>query len=547
MDVCSRESFSSSAWQATSPGISKNLRRAFQLTTTDVGMMCHQQVPKKLTTEAVYMTFVLLTFAALTLIGSLIDAYENFRKVPAKKKLSDAPKKRPLIGVQCSESEIVLTKMSVWMKNCKPFLRCFSVLRNGKKLFSTVSNENHRSCLDGIRAIGFILVVLGHIFEFYVVFMKNDEEGLLESLNINAFAKGILAVDAFFVLSGFLNGYSVSCQYDENNGKISWLSYPLRRFIKMTPTQLIVLGFYTTLFSYLGSGPLWPNYDTNPVCKENWIWNLLYLNNFLPHEQQCMVINWNLACIMQMHIISPLFLIPLIRRPKIGYTLTIIAILSSCLASFVLIIQNNLINNIKLVVTDSPALVELLNQLWPYFDIVHSKPYTRLGSYLVGIVLGCYISNRKLSNIKECSQVTLSSGWIISILLLWFSSVANTHIQGPDYEIAASTSIKHLFYACSLSWIIFVCVTGQGGILNEFLSCKFFKILSRLSYSAYLIQILVMEKYFLSLEELMTYSVLSLVLISAYLLLWILIISFMVSLLFGEPVLRIYDLFNKKV
>ncbi|GBN75170.1 Nose resistant to fluoxetine protein 6 [Araneus ventricosus] len=285
MDACPRNSLSSSAWQATGPGIAKNLRDALELA-SDASVMCVEQAPKKLTTEAVYMTFVLLAFVVFALIGSSIDAYEKFLKAPTKKKLSDVPKKRPLIGVPSSKDEKLLAETSVWTKNCKLFLSCFSVLRNGKSLLSTVSKEQHLNCLDGIRAIGLILVILGHTFGFYITILKNTQENLLESLNTNAYAKGILAVDAFFLLSGVLNGYTVSCQYDEDNRKISWLSFPLRRFIKLTPMQLIVVGFYTTLFSYLGSGPVWPNYDTNPVCKEYWIWNLMYLNNFLPHQQQ---------------------------------------------------------------------------------------------------------------------------------------------------------------------------------------------------------------------------------------------------------------------
>ncbi|GBN68734.1 hypothetical protein AVEN_61187-1 [Araneus ventricosus] len=111
MDACPRNSLSSSAWQATGPGIAKNLRDALELA-SDSSVICDQQAPKKLTTEAVYMTFVLLAFVVFALIGSSIDAYENFRKAPAKKKLSDVPKKRPLIGVPSSKDEKLLAETS---------------------------------------------------------------------------------------------------------------------------------------------------------------------------------------------------------------------------------------------------------------------------------------------------------------------------------------------------------------------------------------------------------------------------------------------------
>ncbi|GBO17722.1 hypothetical protein AVEN_26899-1, partial [Araneus ventricosus] len=81
----------------------------------------------------------------------------------------------------------------------------------------------------------------------------------------------------------------------------------------ITPMYFIVLGFYSTLFPYLGSGPVWPTYNTNPVCKENWMWHVLFINNFNSHMRQCLTPTWYLACEMQLYIISPIFLILLMR------------------------------------------------------------------------------------------------------------------------------------------------------------------------------------------------------------------------------------------
>ncbi|CAL1284193.1 unnamed protein product, partial [Larinioides sclopetarius] len=92
----------------------------------------------------------------------------------------------------------------------------------------------------------------------------------------------------------------------------------------------IVLGFYSTLFPFLGSGPVWPTYETNPVCKENWMWNVLLLNNLLSHKKLCLFPTWHLACEMQLFIISPIFLILLMRKPKIGYILIFLGISGSC-------------------------------------------------------------------------------------------------------------------------------------------------------------------------------------------------------------------------
>ncbi|GFU03528.1 hypothetical protein NPIL_672501, partial [Nephila pilipes] len=50
---------------------------------------------------------------------------------------------------------------------------------------------------------------------------------------------------------------------------------------KISPVHMMVYWIYTTLFTYTGSGPLWPTYGTNPVCRKYWWWDFFYINNFL--------------------------------------------------------------------------------------------------------------------------------------------------------------------------------------------------------------------------------------------------------------------------
>ncbi|GFT25010.1 hypothetical protein NPIL_560221, partial [Nephila pilipes] len=53
----------------------------------------------------------------------------------------------------------------------------------------------------------------------------------------------------------------------------------------------------------------------------------------------CMLWTWYIAVDMQFFIISPLFIIPLIRKPKLGYTLIGVTIVSSCFLIFCLSIK----------------------------------------------------------------------------------------------------------------------------------------------------------------------------------------------------------------
>lgn len=46
-------------------------------------------------------------------------------------------------------------------------------------------------------------------------------------------------------------------------------------------------------------------------------------------------------------------------------------------------------------------------------------------------------------------------------------------------------------WALSLSWITFACINGYGGCVNRFLSLPIFQVLVKISYSAYLVHVLV--------------------------------------------------------
>ncbi|GBN54667.1 hypothetical protein AVEN_13834-1 [Araneus ventricosus] len=160
---------------------------------------------------------------------------------------------------------------------------------------------------------------------------------------------------------------------------------------------MILLGFYSTLFTYMSSSPIWPTYDTNPVCRETWIWNVLHINNFNTNYNQCMNMTWFLACLMQLYVVSPLFMIPLNRWPRIGYVLSVVTICISSIACFILTKQYNLLGSVPKIELQSNALEEVNKRLWQFIDELYQKTYVRFTPYLTGILLGYYLHNRRLT------------------------------------------------------------------------------------------------------------------------------------------------------
>ncbi|MEG1507285.1 MAG: acyltransferase, partial [Akkermansia sp.] len=85
--------------------------------------------------------------------------------------------------------------------------------------------KQHYNILDGLRGIAAITVVWFHIFEAYAT-------GHLDQM-IN---HGYLAVDFFFILSGFVVGYA----YDDRWGTMKTKDFLKRRMIRLHP--MVVMG-----------------------------------------------------------------------------------------------------------------------------------------------------------------------------------------------------------------------------------------------------------------------------------------------------------------
>ncbi|CAL1284187.1 unnamed protein product, partial [Larinioides sclopetarius] len=177
-----------------------------------------------------------------------------------------------------------------------------------------------------------------------------------------------------------------------------------------------------------------------------------------------------------------------------------------------------------------------------YYEFLYSKPYARLGTYLIGLALGFFLYQRRSNTNKNSNQLKLTFGWIMAAIFMWTSIFALHGREESVLETAVYNGLKHILFSSSVAWIIFVCVTGQGGFVNNFLSSKIFIVISRLSYTTYLTHLLLLKGYFLSMEDLIDHSVPKLILYCS-MVFWIIPAAFVVSLTFEAPILMITGLF----
>ena len=93
------------------------------------------------------------------------------------------------------------------------------------KTTTYLASKPRYEILDGLRGVAAIIVVAFHLFETYSAGPAH------QILN-----HGYLAVDFFFVLSGFVIGYA----YDDRWGRMTYRDFFKRRLIRLHP--MVVMG-----------------------------------------------------------------------------------------------------------------------------------------------------------------------------------------------------------------------------------------------------------------------------------------------------------------
>lgn len=156
----------------------------------------------------------------------------------------------------------------------------------------TIHRSKHQPALDGIRALAAFIIVLYHA-------------------KLPGLSGGYMAVDVFFVLSGFL--ITDILLRNIEHGSFSYKIFCRRRLLRLWPALLVFLVFYmlTAPFIFTGASSLKHLRDTLFTAG----YSVNYASVF---SQGVSVLGhvWTLAVEMQFYLLWPLVVLLLIRLPK---------------------------------------------------------------------------------------------------------------------------------------------------------------------------------------------------------------------------------------
>ena len=308
------------------------------------------------------------------------------------------------------------------------------------------TTKPHYEILNGLRGVAAIMVVAFHVFEAYAF---QSEMGAFEQILNHAY----LAVDFFFMLSGFVIGYA----YDSRWGTMSIGNFLKRRIFRLHP--MVIFGsLLGVLMFYFGASEIFP------IIRDVPVWKLLVytvLGIFLiPTTPQMDIRGWQEMYSLNGPFWSLLFeyianiLYALFIRKFSKTALWILVILAACATCYLTLTQGDVIGGWML---NGPHLhIGFTRLIFPFF---------------AGLLL--FRTGKKI----HIRHAFLWSSLALIILL------SIPRIGTPD------TLWLNGLYEAFIIIIVFplIIMTGAGGEIKSANTTRFCKLLGDISYPVYLV------------------------------------------------------------
>ncbi|MBL1321198.1 MAG: acyltransferase [Methylophaga sp.] len=356
--------------------------------------------------------------------------------------------------------------------------RAFSFKENFKSIY-TRRASNYAS-IDGIRAISIILVLVFHTFFVYqLAHPTHDVAAIINELGMGwAWAfNGDKGVDVFFVMSGFLIS-GILFRQIAKSGHMDLKNFYIRRYLRLTPAYYFTLTIY-----WLLNGP-----------NSDYIWaNYLYISNFIDYGHQAVGWTWSLAIEEQFYFIYPLLLIVILKYSKSpGYTMLWLFVIS-------IIIRAGIVLSDEALRTSPGSRMYLDHDYFNhFFTVLYDNLHSRFGSLLVGCMAAYnfHFHKDKLNDFFNSTMglVTTITGLILVIFFMTFAPYLPVYDEYQTMHILYYIFNRNLFSA-GVGIIIIAMLLQQHGLANamrKILSVSFLYPFATLSYSLYLIHLVVM-------------------------------------------------------
>ncbi|XP_012156246.1 uncharacterized protein LOC101448338 [Ceratitis capitata] len=422
------------------------------------------------------------------------------------------------------------------------FLLCFAFQTNaGTILNMTENKEQQTSCVHGLRVFSVLWTIMVHTYlQMFTIGENRFQRNIVErSIWYQFIGNATFSVDTFFFISGFLVTLIFLKQdkkYPDDAGRFLKRSMKdtgfllLYRYIRLTPAYLFVIFFNDfTLRQTFNNSVFQPNVAAD-TCSSYWWRNILYVNNFYPLSEICMIWSWYMANDMQFFVMASLLLVLSTRYFKT----TAIIVCSFLLSSW----------GITGIISLHYRYTHKVANPFESFDFLYDKPWQRVGTYIMGMLAGFIIY--KVKKPPPISSRTNYLLWLGSVSLLGLIIFGVWNGELSRLTTAFYVSIGHTAFGVGLIWIVLSCCWGIAPTANRILSYRGLWPLSRLTYCTYLIHpvIMLITSFRMSgIVHLNNLFVMTIFLGNAVASFGV---AFFISVLFEAPVIRMLKIFYRR-
>ena len=297
--------------------------------------------------------------------------------------------------------------------------------------------------LTSLRFFFALMVFLSHLW------FLQDDSAFFRHLYDDVFYEGYIGVSFFFILSGFVLGYS----YHDKilDGRVKFGQFWLARFARIYPLHFLTLLIAIPL-SFSGDATEWIN---------RFVLNLFLIQSFVPSDDIYFYFNsvsWSISDEWFFYLLFPFLVFLMLRKRYLKFMLVLILLI--------------------------PISLMLVKESYheKYFYI---NPLLRLGDFIIGKMLYRLYRRRKdieiLNNRHVATIAEIGSILLLSVFLYFHNDIP----QGFRYSC---------YYWAPMILLIYTFAYARG-ILSDLLSNNTLVFLGEISFGFYMIHMLVLRYY----------------------------------------------------
>ncbi|XP_063924290.1 nose resistant to fluoxetine protein 6-like [Zophobas morio] len=379
------------------------------------------------------------------------------------------------------------------------FLSVFSLSDNFRFIFNKNTGnqtKNYLSIFQGIRFFCSLLVIGFHALLSYARFPVSNPQTVekqVTSFSVVALVNHSMLFQAFFFISSFLTTVNFYNHLRRVNDVT--LEYVVRkivkRYIKFTSAQIILIALQSRWFVHLSRGPFWDQIMglEGRLCSEMWWTNLLYINNFFFDHGLCLLHSWSLSVEFQLTVIGLLVLWLTQKNSKRLFLISIGLLLVQVVWTFFYLGWNNFEFSTLFTPESLYGFTFLFRKEWQATWIT---TVSNLAGLAWGLLFGYIYSHRQ--NNTFITKKSDHIWWYAIVLISTFGTIffsgfykTSDYYSNSRWFAASYGSIEKVVCVFGISLFIFGTLQGLGGFVRNFLEWAPMHTLGTLSFGTYLV------------------------------------------------------------